>query len=201
MAMKAISLAALAVASMARGETDARLCGPAAGRALADFAGRLDRTASATEVLRGWCAEHALANPPVIRAERDSSTDKPANAAIRGLLRAAPGEPVRYRRVRLVCGTRVLSEADNWYRPSRLTLEMNRQLDETETPFGAVVRLLNFHRRPLADQFEAPGEGLLAPLAPAVMRRRAVLIDARGEPFSLVTETYAAALLDYPGGC
>ena len=34
-----------------------------------------------------------------------------------------PDEPVAYRHVRLRCGDHVLSEADNWYVPSRLTPE------------------------------------------------------------------------------
>ena len=68
----------------------------------------------------------------------------------RRLLGVPPGEPVRYRHVRLVCGDKLLSEADNWYVPARLTPEMNRLLDETDTPFGRVIRDLNFRRETLS---------------------------------------------------
>jgi hypothetical protein len=166
-----------------------------AARDLADFEGRLDKGGSATEVLRGWCAEHHLADPPVIRAERDLSQDKPADGEVRALLGAAPGEPIRYRRVRLMCGARVLSEADNWYRPGRLTTEMNRQLDETETPFGAVVKPLGFHRRTLGVEHTFdPAKGAAA-LPHTLVRYRAVLLDQKDVPFSLVVESYTAALL------
>ncbi len=45
-----------------------------------------------------------------------------------------------------MCGGHVLSEADNWYVPARLTPQMNRALDTSDTPFGAAVKALDFHR-------------------------------------------------------
>ena len=48
-----------------------------------------------------------------------------------------------------MCGSVVLSEADNWYVPSRLTPEMNRLLDTTDAPFGRVVQAVHFRRRTL----------------------------------------------------
>ncbi|MDB5484017.1 MAG: hypothetical protein JWO83_5070 [Caulobacteraceae bacterium] len=122
---------------------------------------------------------------------------------MRRALRAGPDEAIRYRRVRLVCGGHVLSEADNWYRPARLTGDMNRSLDETDAPFGVVVRPLGFHRRTLAAQWlfqplRRPSGGdarqdLAIPHD--ILRHRAVLTDARGAPFSLVVETYTAEVL------
>jgi chorismate-pyruvate lyase len=166
-----------------------------AARDLADFEARLDKGGSATEVLRDWCAERRLADPPVIKAERDISVDKPADSEVRALLGAAPGETVHYRRVRLSCGARVLSEADNWYRPGQLTAEMNRQLDQTETPFGAVVRPLGFHRRTLGvEHLFDPGRRTAA-LPHTLVRYRALLVDRKGAPFSLVVESYTAELL------
>ena len=181
--MKAMLMAVLAVAQ-----------GFAAG-GLTDFEARLDKGGSATEVLRGWCAEHHLADPPVITAERDLSADKPADREVRALLGAAPGETIRYRRVRLACGGRVLSEADNWYRPGQLTAEMNRQLDQTDTPFGAVVKPLGFHRRALG--VEKPFDPERPPIAfpHIVVRYRALLLDQKGAPFSLVVESYTGALV------
>jgi hypothetical protein len=105
------------------------------------FAGRLEALAlletlnadllahdSATLTLERWCADHRLADPARIVAERVSGADKPASAEVRAALDAKPDEPLSYRRVRLKCGGHVLSEADNWYVPSRLTPEMNHML-------------------------------------------------------------------------
>ena len=68
----------------------------------------------------------------------------------RQLLGVNAMETIRYRRVRLICGGHVLSEADNWYVPARLTLEMNRVLDTTDTAFGRAMQSLNFRRRTLS---------------------------------------------------
>jgi hypothetical protein len=76
---------------------------------------------SATLPLDRWCAAHHLADPATITAERVRDVEKPATAAQRDLLHVGPAEPLGYRRVRLHCGAHVLSEADNWYVPSRLT--------------------------------------------------------------------------------
>jgi hypothetical protein len=140
---------------------------------------------SATQVLTQWCADKKLADPAVIKAVRDH-TEVPASTQTRALLHAARDETLRYRRVRLMCGTHVLSEADNWYRPSRLTAEMNQTLDTTDTSFGTVVKPLNFHRDTLA---------MTHPRDPRyVLQVKAVLIAADGAPFSLVVENYTREL-------
>jgi hypothetical protein len=144
---------------------------------------------SATQVLTQWCADRKLAEPAVIRAVRDHA-EVPASAQTRALLQAAPDEVLRYRRVKLTCGTHVLSEADNWYRPSRLTPEMNNMLDTTDTSFGTVVKPLNFHRDTLA---------MTRPRDPHyLLQVKAVLVAADGAPFSLVIENYTRELT--PGG-
>ncbi len=89
--------------------------------------------------------------------------------------------------MRLACGAHVLSEADNWYLPARLTPDMNHRLEATDTPFGVVARPLAFHRRIVE----------IEPLAGArqVLRVRAVLVAGSGAPFSVVVETYSRELL------
>jgi chorismate-pyruvate lyase len=141
---------------------------------------------SATEALTARCARLHLADPPVIHALRDPGLDRKAGPEIRRLLKVGAAEPVRYRRVRLVCGGQTLSDADNWYVPARLTAEMNASLDHTDTPFGTVVKLLDFQRRTvkteaLRDRYH-------------VLRVTAVLVDAAG-PFSLVQENYTRVLI------
>ena len=105
---------------------------------------------SATLTLDRWCGAHRLANPPHVVAERIKGADKDATAEQRQRLSVTTAEPIRYRRVRLTCGSRVLSEADNWYVPGRLTAEMNRILDTTDTAFGRAVQALHFQRHTLA---------------------------------------------------
>ncbi len=105
---------------------------------------------SATLTLDGWCASHHMADPATITAERVRDVQKPATAAQRELLQVSPTEPMAYRRVRLHCGSHVLSEADNWYVPSRLTTAMNDALDHTDIAFGRAVQALQFRRRTLS---------------------------------------------------
>jgi hypothetical protein len=133
--------------------------------------------------------------------------DKPADAAVLAALKVEPGTPIRYRRVRLACGDRVLSEADNWYLPGRLTPEMNRLLDETDTPFGVVVKSLGYRRHtlsaallfhPLPDGWDlvppaAATPGRLA-IPHALLQHEAVLTTG-GAPLSLVVETYTDKIL------
>ncbi|GJD46380.1 hypothetical protein AFCDBAGC_4260 [Methylobacterium cerastii] len=150
---------------------------------------------SATAVLEAWCAERGLSADPHLVARRISGPDKPLDAAQRQRLGLAPDEPVRYRRVRLACGVHVLSEADNWYVPGRLTPAMNAALDETDAPFGRVVRPLeptrrNVALRPLRDP-DAPPPGPDDPL----FEIDAVLATGAGLPFCEVAETYLGAVL------
>jgi hypothetical protein len=71
--------------------------------------------------------------------------------------------------------------------PSRLTAAMNRALDTTDTPFGTVVRPLNFHRKTVAAT--QPSGGV------AVLQVKAVLLTPQELPISLVVENYSRELL------
>jgi hypothetical protein len=166
---------------------------------------------SATLTIERWCAEHRLADPPLIVAERVSDAVKPASAEVRAALDVKPDEPLGYRRVRLRCGDHVLSDADNWYVPARLTSEMNHVLETTDTPFGKAVAALRFRRhtlsadllwRPLPQGWEmsavAPAQGAGALSIPDhVLEHRAVLSTPDGEPFSEVVETYTGEVLAF----
>jgi len=165
---------------------------------------------SATLTLEHWCDVHHLASPPHVKAVRVIDVDKPVSAEQRQELHVTPTEPVRYRRVRLECGAVVLSEADNWYVPSRLTPEMNNVLDTSDTPFGKAVLALHFQRRtlsakllwrPLPDGWEMNAAGANAALVPMpaiLLEHRAVLTLPDGTPFSEVVESYTANILDFP---
>jgi hypothetical protein len=166
---------------------------------------------SATLILEHWCAVHRLASPPRIVAARDPGVDKPPSLEQRRELSVAPTELVRYRRVRLKCGAVVLSEADNWYVPGRLTPAMNTLLDTTDTPFGRVVAALHFQRQtlsarllwlPLPEGWEmttTAADDCAAPraLPPALLEHRALLRLPDGTPFSEVVETYTNNVLAF----
>ena len=167
---------------------------------------------SATLTLERWCADHRLSDPARIVAERVSDAVKPASAEVRAALDVEPNEPLGYRRVRLKCGDHVLSEADNWYVPSRLTPEMNHMLETTDTPFGKAVAALHFRRhtlsanllwRPLPVGWEmgaaaAPDDKGALMIPDHVLEHRAVLSTPDGEPFSEVVETYTGQVLAFP---
>ena len=167
---------------------------------------------SATVTLEQWCTEHRLASPPRIVAERVPGADKVPTEAQRRELGVSAGEPVRYRRVRLRCGSLVLSEADNWYVPARLTPDMNHALDTSDVPFGRVVQPLHFRRHTISvkllaqllpEGWEMTGDltgepaGSL-PLPAQVLEHRALLTLPEGTPISEVVETYTASVLAFP---
>lgn len=147
---------------------------------------------SATQTLEHWCGEHHLADQPRIVARLIRGTVKAPSDEQRQRLRLAAADEVRYRRVQLQCGTRVLSEADNWYVPARLTAEMNRLLEQTETPFGTVVRPLEPTRETLAVTLLWKGE---APVPAELFAHRAVLYTRDHVPFSEVYEVYQREVL------
>jgi hypothetical protein len=107
----------------------------------------------------------------------------------------------------------VLSEADNWYVPGRLTPEMNQALETTETPFGKAVQALGFYRQTIAAEVlwsplpkgwelgvgDRPVDvrGNLA-IPESLLQHRAVLYSREQKPFSEVNEVYADDLLAFP---
>ncbi len=165
---------------------------------------------SATLTLERWCAVHHLADTDRIRAELVTAVERPATAEVRRDLAVGTAEPVRYRRVRLSCGGRVLSEADNWYVPRLLTPSMRQALETTDTPFGRVVLPLGFSRhvmeatllwRPLAAGWEMTGlpadRAGAIPVPAEILRHRAVLTTRAGVAFSVVVETYQRGMLAF----
>lgn len=163
---------------------------------------KIVRSNSATAVLQEICSSRGAS---AIKARRIGSADQGHPPSwVRFALRASHAVPIQYRRVQLVCGAEVLSVADNWYLPSHLTPGMNEALLTTDTPFGAVVRPMGFRRRTLIARILNPKERMphiqncsnnCAATETFVLRHRAVLVDARERPFSVVEESYTAAAL------
>ena len=145
-------------------------------------------SSSATLTLEKWCADHAMAAEPKIVARLVREAVQPASSETLARLGATQAE-VKYRRVQLYCGTHLFSEADNWYVPRRLTPEMNRLLDETDTPFGKAVQALAPSRRTLSRTT------LHSPTA--LFEHAAVLYSASRQPIAEVRETYQRGVLAF----
>ena len=159
---------------------------------------------SATFTLDKWCADHKLSDETKIRARLARDVDKPVTAEQRRRLQIGDEEPVKFRHVELTCGNRILSEADNWYVPSRLTAEMNRLLETTDIPFGrAVADLKPFRQtfaaeilwRPLDDGWELRAPPADRPertleIPPRLLEHRALLYTPDLKPIAEVDETY-----------
>ena len=168
---------------------------------------------SATLSLERWCRDHRLAEEPTIRARVLNVSGRAATAEQRVRLQVSDREAVMYRRVQLRCGDRVLSEAENWYVPGRLTADMNRLLETTDTPFGKAVESLVPYRQtfavrilwsPLPDGWEqdssrlpAATGGVLA-MPDAIFEHRAILYTREHQPFSEVDEVYTRQILAFP---
>jgi chorismate-pyruvate lyase len=168
---------------------------------------------SATLTLESWCREHDLAKEPAIVAELVKGDAKAPTAEQRQRLQVSAEDNVKYRKVQLRCGTRVLSDAENWYVPSRLTAAMNQLLETTDAPFGKVVRALQPYRQtfavkilwlPLPEGWErgthvAPAsEGGRLFIPEALFEHQAVLYGKDNKPFSEVDEVYQRELLAFP---
>ena len=169
---------------------------PAHAALIATLIERLRAGPSATAVLEAWCAERGLSRACLV-AERLPGPETAATEAQRRRLALPAGETARHRRVRLVCGAHVLSLADNWYVPGRLTPAMNHALATTDAPFGRVVHALAPLRRTLAVRavYDAPAP----PAADApLFTITALLATPDGVPFCAVEEIYLGAALAGP---
>jgi chorismate-pyruvate lyase len=158
---------------------------------------------SATLVLTRWCATYHLAPEPRIIARRVHGSAKPLPDRVRVNLALKPGEAVGYRRVQLLCGDRILSDADNWYLPDRLTPAMNHLLEHTDTPFGVAVRSLHFKRRTLSSDIlwvptATAGPGGMMTIPDHLLRNEGLLTIAGGLPIAQVIENYTAEVLGAP---
>jgi chorismate-pyruvate lyase len=147
---------------------------------IAQLQSALLAASSATAVLQAHCPADR------IRAVRKRTVGKNAPPSITARLALTGAETVRYRRVRLMCGKALYSDADNWYVPERLTPAMNSLLNESEVPFGRVIAPLKATRQTLAVR-QGHGRGIVV--------IEAVLTSEAGAPLSGVIERYQRAIL------
>ena len=173
--------------------------------------GEILAASSATRTLEAWCGEHRMAEDPRIVARRVSGVRREPTAEQLQRLGVHDASEVQYRRVELRCGEHVLSEADNWYVPARLTPEMNALLTTTEIPFGKVVQALQPYRRTIAvtmlwtplprgwelQRRPRSRSWRMLVIPKEVFQHRAVLYTSDHRPFSEVVETYQSELLAF----
>lgn len=147
-----------------------------------DLASQLASGRSASIILKAECAR--LAPGQSLRSVALDTASPPQIPDIRQRLKVTRLDALKLRHVSIRCGGIELSNAWNWYVPSRLSAEMNRLLDTSETPFGLAVRNLAFTR-----QIEY---GYAPTLPPGIiLQQRALLLRGRDHmPFAFVLENY-----------
>ena len=162
-------------------------CATASERAVARLEALLARHDSATQALEDWCRGEGIADPRVVAQPMAGGMVREPED-LRERLGVGPNEPVRLRHVRLTCGELTLSQAYNWFVPSRLTPEMNAVLASTTTPFGKVAAPLQFRRELIETR-----RGVF-PSCPAESRlfQRALLRLPDRRALALVEECYVA---------
>lgn len=159
---------------------------------------RLLGATSATAVLNDWAALRGFPGGP-IRAERQFAAS--LGDDLLEALGASRFERVRHRRVRLFRGDLALVEADNRFLPDRLPPGLERELDVTTTPFGALIAPLSPSRRTFHVAF--PEEIRLAcgagpspdPQRAIVLEHKAVVLDRGGRALAAVHERYLGTLV------
>lgn len=153
------------------------------------------RTApQATEILAALAVERGWNHK--VRARKLSTATLAAPASVASLLDLGGDEPTGYRAVELVCGQRVLSRAENWFVPSRLSAGINARLADTDEPFGLLIAGLQ-PRRETLDLVRLWTSGAM-PVSGELFRLNAVvsaLAPAGRRPLAIVTETYLADAL------
>jgi chorismate-pyruvate lyase len=159
---------------------------------------------TATEALHTWCAARSLSAGPITVAKQ--APDRPCypDDDMLDELRLDRHERIGYRRVQLVRGQLVLSEADNWFVPDRLPPEVRELLETRNMPFGTAIAQLQPWRRTyfvrfaeLSAAWEAGAEESSFVLSPAmtILEHKAVVLDRNRRPLAVVSERYRAALL------
>lgn len=157
---------------------------------------------SATLVLDAWCAHNGMAQAGAVRVEKISAGRLARiPTGVHKALAVERGGDILHRRVRLMCGAHILSEADNWFVPARVTPAMRDTLATTDTSFGRVVAPLNFIRRPLSLRMIATSATIRAAAAQLtgfdLFAHDAVLMLPDGRPLAYVRETYKSGALSF----
>src|SRR5207237_10920810 len=103
--------------------------------------------------------------------------------------------------------------ARNWYGPSRLTADMNRLLETTDTPFGTVIQPLQPYRQTIAAQMlwqplphgwerdpsatASPSAAATLAIPDALFEHRAIVYARDRVALSEVDEVYQRGILAF----
>lgn len=166
---------------------------------LARFDAMLRSSDSATAVLAEWIAGMSGAENIRVRAAvRSHRTDDLPDGML-DRLEAPDASDIAFRRVWLMHGGRIFSDAGNWYVPGRLDAVMRQALEDGMTPFGSIIAPLGPVRQTLSSELlwepVSAGESEAAKLPPKLLRHRALIHDAKGRPICEVDEVYTRNLL------
>ncbi len=174
---------------------DASLRPTSLSAALDRFDALLRASGSATRTLQEWTEEHLGTTIGKLTAHVRALAAPCVDAAIMERLGVKNWSGIRYRRVWLASGGRVLSVAQNWYVPVRLDSPMAARLDDGATPFGAVIAPLAPTRETLNAERLWDGTGQGTRLPAALLRHHALVRAGDGTPLCEVNEIYTRNIL------
>lgn len=164
---------------------------------LARFQSLLLESDSASAVLADWAGSDRPHGHAPLTARKLQGPDRPTTADLRARLDVEEREPIHHRRVCLVATGRVMSVAENWYVPARLSAAMLTELTQGATPFGKVIAELEPRRKTLSIeqlvQMEEIAEGTRPPRW--LLLVNALVIDKYGQPLCEVSEAYSRNIL------
>ncbi len=109
------------------------------------------------------------------------------NDGLHERLRLSPDDVLRHRAVWLLAGDKTLSQAELWYVANRLPAEQVQRLEESNTPFGRLMKPIGLKRTVLEARL-CPAEDECA------LTHRALLTAPSGLPVAEVYERYSKAL-------
>jgi hypothetical protein len=165
------------------------------------------------QTLERWCMSHRLVSNPQIAIERVLDVEELPTEAQRKTLATSAKQPVRHRKVRVLCGSAVLLEADDWYLPSRVSPQVSALIDGTDLPFETAVQIAHFRRRILSAALLWPQlpelgnvefeEGVaepqaIRPLPAHVLTHHVLVMLPDGTPFGEAQENYTGSVLAFP---
>jgi hypothetical protein len=168
---------------------------------------------SEKQTLERWCVSHRLASNPQITIERLLDVEELPTEAQRMTLATSGKQPVRHRKVRVLCGSAVLLEADGWYLPSRVLPQVSALIEGTELPLQTAVQIMHFRRRILSaallwpqlpELWEIGSEEdvtkpqTVRPLPARVLTHHVLVTLPDGTPFGEVQENYTGGVLAFP---
>ncbi len=145
---------------------------------------------TATAALTAWISAHGLSSDP-IRAHIIGKIDRHTRPGRDGV--------IAQRRVRLISGRHILSEATIIYREYALSEDLREQLQSTDLPFGDIVATLSPSRRTTFARARVAlhreiSVDLQHEFTP-VLDVHATVSTSKHGPIARVHETYGACLL------